>query len=161
MKSLEDIFTESYLPQYTRLYTIARAIVGDTDAADAVQDTMVKIWKSGEAMRTTLNARAYAVTVLRTTAIDLLRRRRNNDSLEQVREIKSDVSPDPDTAEFLDRCISTLSDNQQEVIRLSAYSDMSVDEIARTTGLTPANVRQLLSRGRKKIKELYTKYMQP
>lgn len=49
MKSLEDIFTESYLPQYTRLYTIARAIVGDTDAADAVQDTMVKIWKGGEA----------------------------------------------------------------------------------------------------------------
>lgn len=160
VKPLEDIFTERYLPLYGDLYGIAAAIVGTGDAADAVQEAMVKIWKNGETMAAATNPRGYAVTVLRTTAIDMLRRRHDTDALDNARQLTSAPQPEPDTAEFLERAIATLSVNQQEVFRLSAFGDMTADEIAATTGLSAANVRQLLSRSRKKIRELYTKYMQ-
>lgn len=163
MKRLEDIFKERFLPLYPRLYAVAASILGSStgEASDAVQDAMVKIWKSGEVMATIDKPEAYAVTILRTTAIDMLRRRHFSDSLAEVTEVDSDPPPDPDSVEFLERIIDTLPSTQQEVIRLSAFSNLPNDEIAALTGLSAVNVRQLLSRGRKKIKELYTKYTQP
>lgn len=163
MKRLEDIFKERFLPLYPKLYSVASAILGPFtgEASDAVQDTMIKIWKSGEAMATIEQAEAYAVTILRTTAIDMLRRRHFADSLDTVVEADSDPPPEPDSVEFLERIIDTLPQAQQEVIRLSAFNNLPNDEIAALTGQTAVNVRQLLSRGRKRIKELYTKYMQP
>lgn len=163
MKRLEDIFNERFLPLYPRLYSVAAAILGPStgEASDAVQETMVKIWKSGASMATIEQPEAYAVKVLRTTAIDMLRRRHYADSIDEALEIDSDSPPDPDSVEFLERIIDTLPSTQQEVIRLSAFSNLPNDEIAALTGQTAVNVRQLLSRGRKKIKELYNKYMQP
>lgn len=163
MKRLEDIFNERFLPLYPRLYSVAAAILDPStgEASDAVQETMVKIWKSGASMATVEQPEAYAVKVLRTTAIDMLCRRHYADSIDEVPEIDSDSPPDPDSVEFLERIIDTLPSTQQEVIRLSAFSNLPNDEIAALTGQTAVNVRQLLSRGRKKIKELYNKYMQP
>ena len=51
-------------------------------------------------------------------------------------------------------------EGQLEVVRLSAFANLSNDEIASVTGYSAVNVRTLLSRGRKKIKELYKKYLQ-
>ena len=42
-------------------------------------------------------------------------------------------------------------------MRLSAFGGLSNDEIAQATGLDNQNVRALLSRGRRKIKEMFIK----
>lgn len=151
------------MPLYPKLYSIASAILGDSpaEAADAVQEAMVKIWRSGEAMENVRQPEPYAIMVLRSTAIDMIRRRHAAEPIETAPEPAADSVAEPDSAEFLERIIATLPQAQQEVIRLSAYECLPTDEIAAATGLKPANVRQLLSRGRKKIKELYSKYMQP
>lgn len=161
MKQIEKVFRERFMPLYPRLYSIASAILGNTsgEAADAVQETMVKIWRSGAAMSTVEEPEAYAVTMLRNTAVDMRRKRRYDEPADEVREMASDPPPDPDTVDFLERIIDTLPPGQVEVIRLSAFGELSNDEISAVTGLSASNVRQLLSRGRKRIKELYTKYM--
>lgn len=46
---------------------------------------------------------------------------------------------------------------QKEILRLSIFEDLSAKEISEITGVSGTNVRQLLSRGRKKIKEIYSK----
>lgn len=151
------------MPLYPKLYSIASAILGDSAgaAADAVQEAMVKIWRSGEKMEAVRQPEPYAIMVLRSTAIDMIRRRHATEPIETAPEPAADSVAEPDSTEFLERIIATLPQAQQEVIRLSAYECLPTDEIAAATGLKPANVRQLLSRGRKKIKELYSKYMQP
>ncbi len=108
------------MPLYPRLYSIASAILGNTsgDAADAVQETMAKIWRSGAAMATVGQPEAYAVTMLRNTAVDMLRKRRYDEPADEVREMASDPPPDPDTVDFLERIIDTLPPGQMEVIRL-------------------------------------------
>lgn len=52
------------------------------------------------------------------------------------------------------RLMEELPVQQQEVIKLR-MKEYSIEEIERITGLSAANVRTTLSRGRKKIKELY------
>lgn len=163
VKGLDNIFTERFLPLYPRLYAVASAILGtDTaEAADAVQETMVKIWNSGRKMALVKSPEAYASVVLRHTAIDLLRRRHALEPLDGVTDISSGPPPEPDSAEFMERIILTLPESQQQVIRLSAYCNLSNDEIAAVIGHTPAYVSQLLCRGRRKIRELYLKHMEP
>lgn len=51
--------------------------------------------------------------------------------------------------------IATLPKNQQDVLNLSVFGDCSNEEISEITGESAANVRQLLSRARKKLKSIY------
>lgn len=150
------------MPLYPRLFSIAASLlgIGSDDAADAVQTAMVKIWKCGPAMAKIDNPAAYAAATVRTVSIDMLRRRRHDEPIDSAFGISSEPPGDPDSQDFLQWTISQLPPRQQDVIRLSVCESLSNEEIAEATGLTADNVRQLLSRGRRKIKELYAKYMQ-
>ncbi len=160
MNRIEHIFTERFVPLYPRLYSAACAILGDRrgDAQDAVQEAMVRIWRSGDAMASVQNPEAYSMWMLRRTAVDILRRR---SSLAEIEPDRGGVSmPEPDSVEFIGRIVDSLPEGQREVVRLSAFDERSNEEIAELTGYSPGNVRQLLSRGRKKIREMYIKYME-
>ena len=54
--------------------------------------------------------------------------------------------------------ISRLPENQRQVIRLRGIDDCSMDEIEQITGLNAVNIRVLLSRARKIIREQFDKY---
>lgn len=151
------------MPLSPRLYAVASAILGDAsqEAADAVQEALVKIWKSGKAMAEIKNPEGYSVATVRTVAIDMLRHRHCAAPIEEVYDLSSDAPSDPVSEEFLEWSVSQLPAVQQEVIRLSAFECLSNEEISQVTGMTADNVRQALSRGRKKLKMLYNKYMQP
>lgn len=159
--SNEEIFTKRFLPFYERMFSVAAAILGrdSGEASDAVQDAMVRIWKSGPAMSEVSNPEGYAIAAVRSSAIDILRRRRQWSDIGEVCDISSELPPDSDSAEWLEKIIASLPQGQKEVVRMSAFGNMSNDEIADVTGYSAANVRQLLCRGRKRIKELYSKIL--
>ena len=52
--------------------------------------------------------------------------------------------------------ISELPEQQRQVVLLRHFEEKSTEEIERETGLSNANIRVLLSRARKTIKELFT-----
>lgn len=160
MNRTEQIFTERFLPLYPRLYAVAVAILGPArgDAADAVQDVMVRIWRLGDAMAMVAEPEAYAVRAVRNTAIDILRKR--TPISDTPPDSPGDTLPEPDTAAFIRRMVDALPDAQREVVSLNAFAGLSAAEIADLTGNTPGNVRLLLCRGRRKIREMYNKYMQ-
>ncbi|MDE6028214.1 MAG: sigma-70 family RNA polymerase sigma factor, partial [Muribaculaceae bacterium] len=60
-----------------------------------------------------------------------------------------------DTRRRMEQLIDALPDGQRRVIRLSSFGEFDVMEISDATGFTPGNVRQLLSRGRKRLRELF------
>lgn len=163
MNPIEELFRARYLPLYQRLYGAAIAILADSDdAADAVQEAMVKIWNTADGLAEIRTPEAYAFKILRFTAIDILRRRARPDSadLESVPEPTAPAPPDEDAAGFLAAAIDRLPASQGTVVRMSIFGEMQTDEIAEAVGCSPANVRQLLSRGRKKIREIYLKHIQ-
>lgn len=160
MNLKENLFRTRYLPLYPRLYGVAmRLLANSEDAADAVQETMVKIWNMGDELACISAPEALSFKILRFTAIDMIRRRSRTVSVEvaSLSELAEELSHS-DSITFLSNIIDMLPPNQREVVRLSAFDDLPPDEIAELTGHSPANVRQLLSRGRKKIRDMYLKY---
>lgn len=159
--SNEEIFTRQFLPLYEKMYRVASAILGNEsgEAADAVQEAMVRIWKLGSEMMQIANPEGYAVAAVRSSALDILRKRHVWEQIDEVGNTPSEELPDTDSEEWLQKIIASLPQGQRDVVRMSAFGNMSNDEIADATGFSAANVRQLLSRGRKRIKELYSKIL--
>jgi RNA polymerase sigma-70 factor (ECF subfamily) len=61
-----------------------------------------------------------------------------------------------DLLKFLRTAVETMPLQQRQVMLLRHWGDYSLTEIEELTGLSAANVRVLLSRGRKKLRELLT-----
>ena len=159
MNAKENIFRSRFVPLYPLLFKIAYSVLGnEADAGDAVQEVMTKIWSIDADLGDINNPQAYASRILRTTAIDLLRKRRYDSPADPVEIPLPDIASDPDaadSAEFIRCAIDSLPPGQQEVMRLSAYSGLPTDEIALATGFTQDNVRQLLSRARKRLRTIF------
>ncbi len=130
------------------------------DAADAVQESMVKIWNHINDDHTGIRQpKAFAFRILRTTAIDILRRRPLDGMFETAEPPESVVEKQDayELTECLNMALASLPQAQREVLVLNALEGFPATEIAEITGLSRDNVRQLLSRGRRRLKEIYLK----
>ncbi len=154
----EETYRQRFLPLYPRLYSAAYALLANQDdAADAVQDTMVKLWNRRDMLITVESPLGFSLTMLRNTALDMIRGRKPS---EQPNVDLADRIPDePDSEAFIRRAIASLPNAQREVVTLSAFGQLSGSEIAAATGQSADNVRQLLCRARRKLREIYNKHL--
>lgn len=156
MNTNEEIFRQRFLPLYPRLYAVALYITGnDADAADAVQDAMVKIWGHISDAAAVTSPLGYSLTILRNAAIDIIRKRNST----ELADLLSCTQSEPDTLAFLYKAVRSLPDSQREAVELSAFAELSADEIAEQLHTSSANARQLLSRGRRKLREIFNKHL--
>lgn len=61
-----------------------------------------------------------------------------------------------DSQRLIGRIIEAMPENQRTVLRLMTTENLDTREAARLTGFSEANVRQLLSRARKHIRDQLT-----
>lgn len=152
-------FQREVVPIYRELFVVAMAICNNRDnAADAVQDTMVKLWNCRDSLGGKNSIRAYAITTVRHAAIDIIRRTRTVEPLEAISLLHVEPECNPGELNEIYKVLDALPDSQRRVVAMSAIDGLETPEIALATGLTESNVRQLLCRGRRKFKELYNKY---
>lgn len=157
-------FKTRFLPYYKKLYRMAFRYLGnEDDAEDMVQNTYLKLWEKQEFLEGLEHDEAYAVTLLKHLCFDKLRGTRFSEDDESVLASKISPSPPPDQAfeqkeemKILLRIIDTLPEAQRQVVILRHFDEKSTTEIEHETGLSNANIRVLLSRARKTIKELFT-----
>lgn len=140
------------------MYAIAFAIfrVSD-DASDAVQEAMSRLWSQHLSLTLPDSPDAFCATVVRRTCLDMIRRRRF-DPLEGI-EAADTASTDSDAAyhtalNYIKALLVQFPEKQRKVLTLSFISQLSNDEITTVTGLSDANVRQIISRGRQKLKTI-------
>ena len=162
-----DSFKRLFLPLHPKLFRIAYALVENkADAEDILQDAYYKLWSRREELANVLNPEAFCVTLVKNLCLDYLRSPRANRHDGDVAEavtLSTDSSPDKelemqDKVEHIRHLISRLPENQRQVIRLRGIDDCSMDEIEQITGLNAVNIRVLLSRARKIIREQFDKY---
>lgn len=162
-----DSFKRLFLPLHPKLFRIAYALVENkADVEDILQDAYYKLWSRREELANVLNPEAFCVTLVKNLCLDYLRSPRANRHDEDVAEavtLSTDSSPDKelemqDKVEHIRHLISRLPENQRQVIRLRGIDDCSMDEIEQITGLNAVNIRVLLSRARKIIREQFDKY---
>ena len=157
------IFKQRFLPFHPKLYQIAYALVGDkADAEDILQEAYCKLWNKRDELEDIQNPEAFSITLVKHLCLDFLRspkasRKENKETLDTVR-LTTSSSPDKELEEKEDirqvqALIEQLPENQKQVIRLRGIEDCSFEDIEQITGLSPSNIRTLLSRARKTIRE--------
>lgn len=138
-----------------RLMAAGRRLLGNReDASDAMQETFVKLWKSkSDANEGTV------MTAMRNTCIDALRQRRPVDPIQETAfEPATDSAPDSpgELYDEIHRIMKlALSERDLEIMIMRDRDGFELDAIAERTGLTEANIRVILSRSRRTVRQAY------
>lgn len=164
-KEAED-FKRKFLSFHPKLYRIAYALVENkANAEDILQDAYFKLWNKRNELPDIENPEAFCVTLVKNLCLDFLRSpsaNRRETEIEEVFTLATDASPEKelemkDKERQILQLINRLPENQKQVIRLRGINDCSMDEIEQITGLSAVNIRVLLSRARKVIREQFDK----
>jgi RNA polymerase sigma-70 factor (ECF subfamily) len=142
------------------MYKIAfRLLENADDAQDAVQDTFVKLWNKRNELSEVTNNEAFAVTVLRNVCLDFLKKEKvvftnydENIAYEQSFSHKMEMH---ENVQKVREIIRQLPENQRKVMILRHWDGLTDEKITQATGLSATNIRVLLSRARKTVKEKF------
>lgn len=132
----------------------AAAILHDDDLAnDAVQDTFVRLWRMRWRLGLMKDPQGYSIRTLRNLCIDMLRREKQRQmDLEaaatemHIRQYDEDTDKAEQRFRQVEKAITTLPQQQQQIIEMKYIKQLSIREIAQQTGLSETNITTQLSR---------------
>ncbi len=158
-------FKRRFLPCQMKLYRTAYTLTGNAqDAEDMVQEAYVRLWDKRNELTHIESPEAYGVTLVKHLCLDLLRKNHRQTATCTPEEVTLTAEDSPgtrtethDEADCLRQLIDRLPVNQRQVMWLRDVDGCSYNEIAQITGLSDVNIRVLLSRARKMIREQYKK----
>lgn len=154
-------FKEKYITCSKTMYWAAYRLTGSNDEAeDIVQETFVRLWTHRGLLDTVGNAEAYSVRMVRNVYIDK-RRGQHIDVVASGTEnlqiaSAEDIARRTEQRDLADKTrdiIDRLPEQQRRIVIMKDIEDMTYDEMAGLTGLTIQNLRTLLSRGRKTLRQ--------
>ena len=147
------------------VYSVARRIVGNAaDAEDVAQEALLLAYRNRDAFRGDSRYRTWLYRIAVTTALGFLRRGRrarlalvSSTGSERVLEQRADPTSSPrellEQAEdraTVERAIVELAPPYRDV--LVARADATEEEVAKTLGITVANVKVRAHRARKQLR---------
>ena len=126
-----------------------------TQAEDAVSECILAAWRDIGRLRSHAAFGSWIFRILHNICAASIRRdiaaRENLGSI--CYDSWDTISDDPALAVELSEALSRLSDEEQEIVLLSAVSGLTSREISEITGLRPGAVRSKLSRSLSKMRE--------
>lgn len=159
-----ESFKKKFLPFHQKLYYVAyRLLENEADAEDLVQEAYLKLWDKREKLTTISNPEAFSVTLVKNMCFDILRSGKYVAGKQTVelssihRTCPADDMEMRDEVRQVKSIITRLPDQQQKVVILRDVKECSYEEIEYITGLNSVNIRVLLSRARKRIREQFNK----
>jgi RNA polymerase sigma-70 factor (ECF subfamily) len=142
-----------------RLWAVALRLVRDRDdAADVLQDALVKAYRGAPGFRGEAAVSTWLHRIVVTTALDLLRRRRP--VLPEVGEPVDpvDVAARRDTQLDVAAALAALPPDQRAAVVLVDLQGFAVDEAAAVLGCPPGTVKSRCFRGRARLARLLSDY---
>ncbi len=160
----EQSFDSFVRKHETALYGLAIRLCGNTaDAADLLQDTFERAYRSHAQLPLGANERAWAAAILHNRFIDGCRRRKRTPIHEQVEELHLAApaeTPSPEwldiTAEQVQAALAKIGEEFRVVYEMATAQNRSYKEIAAQLCLPAATVGTRLIRARRKLRRLLT-----
>lgn len=157
-------FKNLFLPYYRKLYGVAfRLLENEADAQDLLQEAYLKLWDKRDTLGIIDNPEAFCTTLVRNMCLDLLRSshygwRKQKVELDDALPLAvPDNTALQEDVQLVQSLIDELPPQQQQVMRLRDVQGCPYEEIEKLTGLSIANIRVILSRARKKLREAFFK----
>lgn len=157
-----ETFKQVFLPHHQKLYRIAfRIVQNQIYAEDIVQETYIKLWEKRTDLDDINNAEAFSIIVLRNNCLDFLRRSKDGMTQELIPDnTTSDVSMIEsieinDKASIIKSIINQLPEQQKQILQFKDCDGYTHEEIEMITGLNAVNIRVILSRARKSVRDSY------
>ncbi len=172
--SVREAYSKLYRSYEKFMYQVAFSVLkNQTDAEDAVHRVFLKMLEN-KAKPDPLDKRikAYLGIAVKNTALNMVRDRKNDESLESLIELSDEPdtqrgiafglqsgsgfepAPDPDSESYeLQLAISQLPGPYKETVLLYYYEGYKIKEIASLIGKKPAAVQKSLERARAMLKE--------
>ena len=156
-------FRQRFMPHHQLLYRVAYHLTSNAqDAEDLLQDLYLKLWQKRDELPEEATRDAYLATMMRNLFIDQRRLKR----LDASTELKNEEGPPDDRS--LDRqidardevrqiegLISELSERDAKIIQMHLIEDRTYEEIEHDTGLSQGNIRIIVMRTKKKLKQQF------
>ncbi len=156
-------FKALFLPFHKRLYRTAFRLLGNApDAEDMVQEVYLKLWSRRNELAEMENVEAYLVTLVKHMCYDALRASPPKEDDSPPEELP--LAADDDVAQAVEMrdelgvvqtLIARLPADQRQIIMMRDVNGCSYEEIEEAAGLSQGNIRVLLCRARKKIREQF------
>jgi RNA polymerase sigma-70 factor (ECF subfamily) len=154
-----DDFKTQVLPVKNKLYRIAlRYLTNQEDAEDAVQETMLRLWKRKEKLKDLKSIEAFAVTITKNLCLDKLRSKKFEGGEVEDYMLKTERDPHSraevsDAVQHVKQIIETLPEQQKVIIQLRDIEGYSNEEAAQMLEMNVVTLRVNLSRARKRVRE--------
>ncbi len=134
------------------IFIFAYSIIGDYYLAeDVMQDTFIQIQTKAYTYQKGTNAKAWILTITRNLSFKALKQYKKEVSLEVTGEIPADYVNKIDSTIDLASLLSTLSEEEKQILILHDGSGLKHREIAGIMNLKDDNVRKMYSRLIKKV----------
>ena len=159
-----DAFEQLVAPVEQLLWRICwRYTRHQEDAADCLQETMVKAWRQLPNFRGEGDIEAWLCRICTTCCLDFLRSRarRTADSMESLKENGFDLrDKEPLPLEAVEQreqrkalagAIESLPPDMREALILSQLEGHSYEDVARMTGASIGTVKSRINRARQKL----------
>lgn len=164
----EERFSELVLSNKDKMIALARSIVSNSEQAeDIVSDAFMKLWKRVRLFPPPNNLAGYLYNAVRNQCYDVMRRRKvenrifvDSDPSELRQEKPTQSDPDAwDTRRLIQQALAKLNERERTIVTLKDINGFENDEIAEMLDMTEGNVRVILSRARKALREDLQKTM--
>ena len=151
------------MPHYKLLYRVAYYLTGNAlDAEDLLQDMYLKLWQKRDDLKEEADTQAYLVTIMKNLFVDQRRHKR----IDASEDIEAHASPPDersldeqigsrDEVQQVERLIRQLSERDAKIIQMHLMEDRSYEEIESDTGLSQGNIRIIVMRAKKKLKQQF------
>jgi RNA polymerase sigma-70 factor (ECF subfamily) len=156
-------FKQRFMPHYKLLYRVANYLTGNAqDAEDLLQDMYLKLWQKRDDLKEETDTQAYLVTMMKNLFID----QRRHKHLDASEAIEAHASPPDersldhqidarDEVQQVEGLIRKLSERDAKIIQMHLMEDRSYEEIENDTGLSQGNIRIIVMRAKKKLKQQF------
>ena len=139
------------------MFRLACSILGRSDEAqDMMQDVAERILRRQESLEDVRNIDSFLAKAVRNACIDRIRRRK--ETTPKIPDIPDEKNPDRwNDRQMVHKALSKLPERQRLAVHLKDIEGYSHKEIADILETDESNVRTILSRGRKALREIIEK----
>ena len=156
-------FEKLIAEQKDKLYRFAFSILkNNEDAQDAVQELVLKLWKCKNSLDNTRNLESYCLNGLKNYCFDLLRKEKHKIDYQNSNVYKPLINQEIENMDLVAKLwheLQHLPNQQRMAVELKDFQGYNYKEISEILEQSINAVRTNVSRGRKKLHEIFKEEM--